>query len=93
MRRFLGTDDLGAVTTEGLTSECRRVGLETDKGRRFAIWSLLYMPGSAPDLEVAFSDHADRDAVRTFMVLLDRSNKCDLIARDWGEDRVPKHSY
>jgi hypothetical protein len=49
-------------------------GLETDKGRRFAMWSLLYMLGSAPDLDVAFKDPRDRDAARTFMDLLDQAN-------------------
>ncbi|QSR20571.1 hypothetical protein CA833_25965 (plasmid) [Novosphingobium sp. KA1] len=49
-------------------------GLETDKGRRFAMWSLLYMLGSAPDLDVAFKDPGDREAARTFMDLLDKAN-------------------
>jgi hypothetical protein len=78
MRRFFGTDDLGAVSPEGLASgiEHMRVefGLETDKGRRFAMWSLLYMLGAAPDLDVAFRDPADREAARTFMDLLDKAN-------------------
>ena len=39
-------------------------GLETDKGRRFAMWSLLYMLGSAPDFDIAFKDERDRDAAR-----------------------------
>lgn len=56
MRRFFGTDDLGAVSSEGLASGIERMldefGLETDKGRRFAMWSLLYMLGSAPDLDL-----------------------------------------
>lgn len=78
MRRFFGTDDLGAVSSEGLASGIERMrvefGLETDKGRRFAMWSLLYMLGSAPDLDVAFKDPRDRDAARTFMDLLDQAN-------------------
>jgi hypothetical protein len=49
-------------------------GLETDKGRKFAMWSLLYMLGSAPDLDIAFKDEGDRDAARTFMDLLDQAN-------------------
>ena len=49
----------------------RQLGLESDKGRRFAMWSLLYMLGSAPDLDVAFKDERDREAARTFMDLLD----------------------
>ena len=53
-------------------------GLETDKGRRFAMWSLLYMLGSAPDLDVAFKDPRDREAARTFMDLLDQANAGEL---------------
>ena len=52
-------------------------GLESDKGRRFAMWSLLYMLGSAPDLDVAFKDPQDRDAARTFMDLLDQANSAE----------------
>jgi len=78
MRRFFGTDDLGAVSSGGLASgiEHMRVefGLENDKGRRFAMWSLLHILGSAPDLDVAFDDPADREAARTFMDLLDKAN-------------------
>ena len=64
MRRFFGTDDLGAVSPAALASGVERIqvefGLETDKGRKFAMWSLLYMLGSAPDLDVAFKDERDR---------------------------------
>ena len=78
MRRFFGTDDLGAVSPAAMTSGVERMqvefGLEADKGRRFAMWSLLYMLGSAPDLDVAFKDERDRDAARTFMDLLDQAN-------------------
>lgn len=78
MRRFFGTDDLGAVSPEAMASGIERMqvefGLETDKGRKFAMWSLLYMLGSAPDLDVAFKDERDRDAARTFMDLLDQAN-------------------
>ena len=78
MRRFFGTDDLGAVSPAAMSSGIERMlvefGLETDKGRRFAMWSLLYMLGSAPDLDVAFTDPRDRDAAQTFMDLLDQAN-------------------
>lgn len=81
MRRFFGTDDLGAVSPETMASGVERMqvefGLETDKGRKFAMCSLLYMLGSAPDLDVAFKDERDRDAARTFMDLLDRANAAD----------------
>ncbi|MBA4228779.1 MULTISPECIES: hypothetical protein [Alphaproteobacteria] len=78
MRRFFGTDDLGSVSPAAVASGIERMqvefGLETDKGRRFAMWSLLYMLGSAPDLDVAFKDERDRDAARMFMDLLDQAN-------------------
>ncbi len=71
----------GAVSSEAMASGIERMqvefGLEIDKGRRFAMWSLLYMLGSAPDLDVAFKDEHDRDAARTFMVLLDQANSAD----------------
>ena len=44
--------------------------LETDRGARFALSSLLNLLGSAPDLDVAFEDAGNRDAARTFMDLL-----------------------
>ena len=40
------------------------------RGDRFALWALLHLLGSAPDLDVAFKDEADRDAARNFMDLL-----------------------
>ena len=46
------------------------LGLETDRPKRFALWSLLYMLGQAPDLDVAFKEEADRDAARNFMHLI-----------------------
>jgi hypothetical protein len=45
-------------------------GLETDRGRRFALWALLHLLGQAPDLDVAFKDEADREAARDLMDLL-----------------------
>ena len=44
--------------------------METDRSRRFALWSLLYMLGAAPDLDVAFEEAADREAARNFMDLV-----------------------
>ena len=48
------------------------LGLERDRARRFALWTLLYMLDAAPDLDVAFKDPADRDAARTLMELSER---------------------
>jgi hypothetical protein len=45
------------------------LGLEKDRGNRFALWALLHMLGSAPDLDIAFPDDRDREAARNFMDL------------------------
>jgi hypothetical protein len=51
------------------------LGLEKDRGRRFALWTLLHMLGNAPDLDVAFKDEADREAARNFMDMADRMSE------------------
>ena len=76
MRRYFGTADLSAVPPSALAAgiEHMRVdlGLERDRSRRFALWTLLYMLDAAPDLDVAFKDPADRDAARNLMELSER---------------------
>ena len=71
LRRYFGTADLSAMTPDALAAGTERISvdlwLETDRSRRFALWVLLYMLGSAPDLDVAFKDEADREAARNFM--------------------------
>jgi len=71
--RYFGTRDLETVSSDALAGAAERMrvdlGLETDRSRRFALWSLLYMLGNAPDLDVAFRDPKDRDAARNFMDL------------------------
>jgi hypothetical protein len=37
------------------------LGLEKDRSRRLALWTLLFTLGAAPDLDVAFKDPADRN--------------------------------
>jgi hypothetical protein len=82
LSRFFGTDDLDTLTPAALAGgvEHMRVafGLEKDKGRRFAMWTILHMLGEAPDLDVAFKDAADRDAARNFMDLMDKSTRGSL---------------
>jgi hypothetical protein len=46
------------------------LGRTKDPGERFALWALLHMLGSAPDLDVTFESEADREAARNFMDLL-----------------------
>ncbi len=76
--RYFATDDLSAVTPDAMASGMERcqvdLGLEQDRGKRFALWAMLYMLGSAPDLEAAFEDEDDRDAARNFMDLLAASD-------------------
>ena len=75
IRRSFGTADIAAVPGEALAAGIERMqvdlGLERDRGRRFALWALLHMLGAAPDLDVAFEDEADREAARNFMDLSD----------------------
>lgn len=79
LRRFFGTTDLSQLSPDAISAGTERMqvelGLETDRGRRFALWSILYMFKSAPDLDVAFKDPADRDAARNFMDLLDQTEQ------------------
>ena len=74
--RYFGTSDLAeaspAVRAAGVDRLRVDFGLETDRGRKFALWSLLYLLGHAPDLDVAFKDEADREAARDLMDMLDR---------------------
>ena len=74
LQRYFGTPDLAEVDPAALPAGVDRMrvdfGLERDRGRRFALWSLLYMLDAAPDLDVAFEDPADREAARNLMDLL-----------------------
>ena len=74
LQRYFATTDLAevspAVQAAGLDRLRVDFGLETDRGRKFALWSLLYLLGQAPDLDVAFKDEADREAARNLMDML-----------------------
>jgi len=78
MRRYFGSTDLAEVTPAVLADGKERLavdlGLEKDRGRRFAMWALMHMLGNAPDLDVAFKDAADQNAARDFMDMLARLN-------------------
>ena len=77
IRRFFGTDDLDTLTPAALAGGTERMrvefGLERDKGRRFAMWTILHMLGEAPDLDIAFKEADDREAARNFMDMVDKS--------------------
>ena len=79
LHRYFGTYDLAEVDPRSVEAGVDRMlvdfGLEKDRGRRFALWSMLYMLGAAPDLDVAFEDEADRDAARNLMDMLAASGE------------------
>jgi hypothetical protein len=74
LQRYFGTSNLSEASPAMQESGIDRLrvdfGLETDRPKRFALWSLLYMLGHAPDLDVAFKDEVDKDAARNLMDLL-----------------------
>jgi len=73
MRRYFGTADIAGLSATELAGGSERLavdfGLETDPARRFALWALMHILGSAPDLDVAFKNPAERNAARDFMDL------------------------
>ena len=77
LRRYFATTDLDAIAPGALASGIEKMrvdfGMEQDRGRRFALWTLMVLLGAAPDLDVAFADAADRDAARDFMEMIERA--------------------
>ena len=75
LRRYFGTTDLDTIPAPAIDAGVERMkvdfGMTTDRGERFGLWTLMYMLGSAPDLDVAFKDEAEREAARNFMDLAD----------------------
>ena len=74
LHQYFGTADLSeaspAVQEAGIDRLRVDFGLATDRAQRFALWSLLFMLGQSPDLDVAFEEEADREAARNLMDLL-----------------------
>lgn len=90
LRRYFGTADTASISPAVLEAGTEHMkvdfGLEKDQARRFALWALLYMLGTAPDLETAFEDEADRDAARNFMDLTDAA-----VEQGEGDGARPAH--
>jgi len=74
IRRYFGTSELAAVPPAALNAGIEHMkvdlGLTTDRGERFALWALLHVLGSAPDLDVVFKTDAEREAARNLMDVL-----------------------
>ena len=72
--RYFGTTETSEVPPAAQLAGVERIqvdfALEMDRGKRFALWALLHLLGSAPDLDVAFKDEKDQNAARNFMNLL-----------------------
>lgn len=84
LRRYFGTGDLDAIAPSALAAGTERMavdlGMETDSGRRFALWTLMYLLGAAPDLDATFKAAEDREAARDFMDMMDRAGGAGSIA-------------
>jgi hypothetical protein len=74
--RYFGTAEIDKLEPEQLAAGVKLVqlqfGLERDADRRFALWSLLYLLGVAPDPNNAFDNEADREAAREFMEMAEQ---------------------
>lgn len=75
--RHFGSSDLASLSPAAMSSGLEKLavefGLEQDRGRRFAMWCLLRILGSAPDIDVAFTDAPDQNAARDFVDLLGKA--------------------
>jgi hypothetical protein len=73
LHRYFGQTEIETLSPAAIEGGMERArvdfGLERDPGRRFALWTLMYMLGHAPALDVAFKDPAERKAARQFMDL------------------------
>ena len=77
LQRYFGTTDMAQVPPDAVAAGLERMrvdlGLEKDRGYRFALLTVMYILGDAPELDVAFKEEKDRDAARDFMNLMDRA--------------------
>lgn len=75
LQRYFGTTDMAQVPPDAVAAGLERMrvdfGLEKDRGYRFALWTVMYILGDAPDLDIAFKEEKDRNAARDFMDLMD----------------------
>lgn len=79
MQNYFGTRDLAAIDPDATRAGVERMrvdfGLEKDRGRRFALWTLLHMFDAAPDLDIAFEHEEDREAARNLMDLMAKADE------------------
>jgi len=72
--RYFGSSAIAGITGDALAAGTERMlvdfALERDRGKRFALWSLLYLLGASPDLDASFEAGADREAARNLMDMM-----------------------
>ncbi len=73
-RRYFGTADLTKIPPAAISAGIEHMavdfGITQDRARRFALWTMMYLLGAAPDIDVAFKDEKERDSARNFMALV-----------------------
>ena len=78
IRRYFGTSDMNAIAPAALEAGIERMGVDLgmaeERGHRFALWSLMFLLGAAPDLDATFEEDEDKEAARDFMDMMDRFN-------------------
>lgn len=79
LHRYFGTSDLSAIPPSAIEAGTERMGvdfgMEKDRGRRFALWTLMAMFGAAPDIDVAFKDAGEANAARDFLAMMERAGE------------------
>lgn len=74
LQRYFGTRDLAGIASAALPAGVERMqvdfGMEQDRARRFALWTLLLALGDAPDLDIAFAQEEDREAARNLLDMM-----------------------
>ena len=74
LQRYSGTCDLTVIVPQAAPAAVERIrvdfGMEADRGRRFALWSLLFLLGEAPNLGDVFEHAEDREAARNLMDMM-----------------------
>jgi hypothetical protein len=74
LQRYFGTRELEGIAPAAIPAGVERIrvdlGMATERGPRFALWTLLLVLGDAPDLDVAFTEEDDREAARNLMDMI-----------------------
>ena len=76
--RSFGAEEIDRLEPGALVAGLERIhvdfGMEKDGGQRFGLWTIMYMLGDAPDVDIAFADPSDQDAARDFMDMVDSTD-------------------